>query len=415
MNRLAATILAGGKGTRMDIFCQVRPKPALSFAGKYRFIDFNLSNCIHSQVRDIALLVDYKREQLTDYIQQWQNENTSKSNVKMLAPENDGTYTGTANAMYQNLDYLREIAADRILIMPSDHVYKMDYRKMLAFHEKAKADVTVGVVPVPIEEAHRFGTMTLRDDGYVVEYIEKPDVPRSNMVSMGIYIFNKDILIQRLLEDAAEADSLHDFGYSVIPGMVGNDNVYAYKYEGFWRDVGTIDTYYATSLEMASNNPPFTLGGNWPILTCSSNSPIKDISGDNVRNSIVGAGCVIKGRVENSVLSPGVYVDEQAVVKNSILMSNVSVGLHSVVDSCIADENVNIGNFCYVGFGSDHNGITEHTLLGQNAVISSHTAIARGCKVAPDSNPTESLGRVYIKDYHSESLYEKSKQTRITA
>ena len=127
MNRLAATILAGGKGTRMDIFCQVRPKPALSFAGKYRFIDFNLSNCIHSQVRDIALLVDYKREQLTDYIQQWQNENTSKSNVKMLAPENDGTYTGTANAMYQNLDYLREIAADRILIMNSDHVYKMDY------------------------------------------------------------------------------------------------------------------------------------------------------------------------------------------------------------------------------------------------------------------------------------------------
>ena len=415
MNRLAATILAGGKGTRMDIFCQVRPKPALSFAGKYRFIDFNLSNCIHSQVRDIALLVDYKREQLTDYIQQWQNENTSKSNVKMLAPENDGTYTGTANAMYQNLDYLREIAADRILIMPRDHVYKMDYRKMLAFHEKAKADVTVGVVPVPIEEAHRFGTMTLRDDGYVVEYIEKPDVPRSNMVSMGIYIFNKDILIQRLLEDAAEADSLHDFGYSVIPGMVGNDNVYAYKYEGFWRDVGTIDTYYATSLEMASNNPPFTLGGNWPILTCSSNSPIKDISGDNVRNSIVGAGCVIKGRVENSVLSPGVYVDEQAVVKNSILMSNVSVGLHSVVDSCIADENVNIGNFCYVGFGSDRNGMAECTLVGKNAAISSHTAIARGCKIAPDSNPTESLGKVFINDYRTDRQFEKGNQPRIIA
>ena len=415
MKRLTAAILAGGKGTRMDIFCQVRPKPALPFAGKYRFIDFNLSNCLHSQIRDTALLVDYKRAQLGEYLQQWQNVNAPKSNIKMLEPDHDGTYCGTANAMYQNLDYLRKQSADSVLIMPSDHVYKMDYRKMLAFHEKSKADITVGVVPVPMEEAHRFGTLTLRNDGYVTEYIEKPDAPRSNMVSMGIYIFNKDILIRRLIEDAAQNDSLHDFGYSIIPPMVGNDRVYAYKHDGFWRDVGTIDAYYDTSLEMAGTNPPLNLGGNWPILTTDNDSTAKDLSGSKVRNSIVGAGCVIKGHVENSVLSPGVYVDEQAVVKNSILMANVSVGLHSVVDSCIADEDVNIGKFCYVGFGSDHNGITEHTLLGQNAVISSHTANARGCKVAPDSNPTESLGRVYIKDYHSESLYEKSKQTRITA
>ena len=299
--------------------------------------------------------------------------------------------------------------------MPSDHVYRMDYRKMLAFHEKSKADVTVGVVPVPIEEAHRFGTMTLRGDGYVTEYIEKPDVPHSNMVSMGIYIFNKDVLIQRLMEDAAEADSLHDFGYSIIPGMVGQDKVYAYKHDGFWRDVGTIDAYYTTSLEMAGVDPPFVLGGTWPILTCENDQALKQYSGDNVQNSIIGAGCLIKGRVENSVLSPGVHVDEQAVVKNSILMSNASVGLHSVVDSCIADENVNIGQFCYVGFGSDRNGMTEYTLLGKNAAVSSHTAVSRGCKILPDSNPTESLGKVFIENYHREGRYQKSNQNRITA
>jgi glucose-1-phosphate adenylyltransferase len=166
---------------------------------------------------------------------------------------------------------------------------------------------------------------------------------------------------------------------------------------------------------MAGVDPPFVLGGTWPILTCENDQALKQYSGDNVQNSIIGAGCLIKGRVENSVLSPGVHVDEQAVVKNSILMSNASVGLHSVVDSCIADENVNIGQFCYVGFGSDRNGMTEYTLLGKNAAVSSHTAVSRGCKILPDSNPTESLGKVFIENYHREGRYQKSNQNRITA
>ena len=239
--------------------------------------------------------------------------------------------------------------------MPSDQAYKMDYRKMLAFHEKSKADITVGVVPVPIEEAHRFGTLTVGKDGNVIEYVEKPDVPRSNLVSMGIYIINKDVLIKRLIEDAGEPSSLHDFGYSILPGMVRQDSVYAYKFDGFWRDIGTIAAYYDTSMELTGTKPPFSLAGTWPILTCENTEPVKKFPRGDVENSIIGQGCVIKGRVENSILSPGVLVDEQAVVKNSILMANVSVGLHSVVDSCIADEEVNIGKFCYVGFGSNHN------------------------------------------------------------
>lgn len=409
MERMTAAILAGGKGTRMDIFCQVRPKPVLLFAGKYRFIDFCLSNCIHSQIKDVAVFADYKRDQLVNYVKDWGNENSRKTNIDILSPDRNGFYSGTANAIYQQLDYFQKNAADKVLIMPSDHAYKMDYRKMLAFHEMSKADVTVGVVPVPLEEAHRFGTLTLGKNGYVTEYVEKPDEPRSNLVSMGVYIFNKDVLVKRLIEDAGLAASLHDFGYSIIPGMVGKDRVYAYQFKDFWRDIGTIESYFDTSMELAGNKLPFILDGNWPILTCDNNEPVKKYSGGIIENSIVSPGCVIKGRVENSILSPGVQVDEQAVVKNSILMSNVTVGLHSVVDHCIADEEANIGEFSYVGFGSDRNGMSEHTLVGKGASISSHTAVARGCKIMPFSNPTESLKKVYVNDFRS---YEAG-QTRI--
>ena len=419
MERMLAAILAGGKGTRMDVFCQVRSKPALAFAGKYSFIDFCLSNCVHSQISDIAILVDYQRAHLTKYLERWQNDNSMKNAFDILEPPNNSFYSGSTNAIYQNLEYLRKQPANRVLIMPSDHAYKMDYRKMLAFHDKSKADITVGVVAVPIEEANRFGTLTLGENGYVTEYVEKPDIPRSNVVSMGIYIFNKDVLIKRIIEDAEQSASVHDFGYSIIPGMVGRDRVYGYKYDDFWRDIGTIDAYYDTSMELAGIKPPFSLNGTWPILTCENNEPVKKSANSSIENSIISPGCVIKGRVENSILSPGVQVDEHAVVKNSILMSNVCVGIHSVVDSCIADEEVHVGDFCYVGFGSGHDHMPEHTLLGKGASIVSHTAIARGCKIMPYTNPTESARKVFVNDYHAREKIQlqpqNSSQTRMTA
>ena len=259
----------------MDIFCHVRPKPALSFAGKYKFVDFCLSNCFHSKIDKVVVLLDYQRTPLKNYLTAWQEENLTKMRIDMLEPEKDGIFSGTANAIYQKLPYLQMQTADNVLIMPSDHAYKMDYRKMLAFHEMAKVDVTVGVVPVPITEAQRFGTLTLDEKGYVVEYIEKPDEPRSNLVSMGIYIFNRDILVKRLIEDAVKAASLHDFGYSIIPEMVGKDRVFGYKYDGYWRDIDTIEAYYETSMELAGKNPPFVLGGMWPILTGENSEPVK--------------------------------------------------------------------------------------------------------------------------------------------
>ena len=419
MERMLAAILAGGKGTRMDVFCQVRSKPALPFAGKYSFIDFCLSNCVHSQISDIAILVDYQRAHLTKYLERWQNDNSTKNAFDILEPSGNNFYSGSTNAIYQNLEYLRKQPVSRVLIMPSDHAYKMDYRKMLEFHDNSKADITVGVVPVPIEEAHRFGTLSLGENGYVTEYVEKPDIPKSNLVSMGIYIFNKDVLIQRIIEDAEQIASVHDFGYSIIPGMVGRDRVYGYKYDDFWRDIGTIDAYYDTSMELVGSAPPFSLNGTWPILTCENNEPVKKYPSSVIENSIISPGCVIKGRVENSILSPGVQVDEHAVVKNSILMSNVCVGTRSVVDSCIADEEVHVGEFCYVGFGSNHDHMAEYTLLGKGASITSHTAIARGCKVMPYSNPTESGRKVFVNAYHGSEAVQPQlqnySQTRITA
>ena len=295
MERMLAAILAGGKGTRMDVFCQVRSKPALPFAGKYSFIDFCLSNCVHSQISDIAILVDYQRAHLTKYLERWQNDNSTKNAFDILEPSGNNFYSGSTNAIYQNLDYLRKQPVSRVLIMPSDHAYKMDYRKMLEFHDKSKADITVGVVPVPIEEAHRFGTLTLGENGYVTEYVEKPDIPKSNLVSMGIYIFNKDVLIKRIIEDAEQPASVHDFGYSIIPGMVGRDRVYGYQYDDFWRDIGTIDAYYETSMELAGTKPPFSLNGTWPILTCENKEPVKNRQAVVIENSIISPGCVIKG------------------------------------------------------------------------------------------------------------------------
>lgn len=407
---MMAAILAGGKGTRMDILCQERPKPVLPFAGKFRVIDCSLSNCVHSQINDIAIFVDYQRSYLMNYLKHWQNENSKKSTFDILEPGKNGSYSGTANALYQKLDYLRKHPADKVLVLPSDQAYKMDYRKMLDFHEKSKADVTIAVISVPIEEAHRFGTLTIREDGYVTEYIEKPDMPKSNLVSMGIYIFNKDILIKRLIEDSVEPDSIHGLAYSITPGLIGRDRVYAYKYDGFWRDIGTVDAYYATSMELINTKSPFILNDTWPILNCENSEPVRQFPHGSIENSIIGPGCVIKGRVENSILSPGVWIDEYATVRNSILLPKVFVGYRSVVDSCIADEEVNIGKYCYVGFGSDHKKIEECTLLGKGANISSYTAIARGCKIMPYSNSAAFGRKVFVKDYQSTEIFQSQTQ-----
>jgi len=386
MEQMLALILAGGQGKRMDILSQVRPKPVLPFAGRFRVIDFSLSNCIHSQIRNIGVLIDYQRSHVAKYLMSWYLNNPGLGKFSILEPRS-GSYKGTADAVSQNLDYLKEADADTVLILSGDHVYKMDYRRMLAFHKQMKADVTVGVVPVPIEDAYRFGIATVDDQSRIVDFVEKPRFPRSNLVSMGIYLFNKKVLYDRLIEDATQPDSLHDFGYVIIPKIISADRVFAYKFNGHWRDIGTAKAFYEANMEIISPQARISLDGSWPILTGEKNClpPTELFNTGSVINSLVSPGCVIKGRVENSILSPGVWIDDEAVVRNSVLMSNVSVGYHSVVERCIIDEYVNIGKFCYVGFkGSFIPGEREITVLGKGVVVPSNSTINNKCKVLTD-------------------------------
>ncbi|MFC2035608.1 glucose-1-phosphate adenylyltransferase family protein [Chloroflexota bacterium] len=390
MEQAIAMILAGGNGKRMGILCQDRAKPTLHFAGTFRIIDFSLSNCMHSQIQDVAVLTGHQRINMAKYLNSWYLNNPGFGGFHILEPK-AGFYEGTADAVYKNLDYLMSVNADEVLILAGDHIYNMDYRLMLAFHKQVKADVTIGIIQVPLEKVHRFGVVTVDPMGRVVDFTEKPRYPQSNMVSMGIYVFDKRVLCKRLIEDAACLDSPHDFGYAILPEMVRQDRVFAYEFKGYWRDIGTVTAFYRANMEILNKEAYFSFNKGWPVLTVElGSSSSEDFNTGNVVNSIVSPDCVVKGRVENSVLSPGVIIDNEAVVRNSVLMPYVSVGYHSVVDRCILDEQVNVGKFCYLGFGekpiSDER---DTTILGKGAIVPQYTAIGHNCKVLPDVEPAD--------------------------
>jgi glucose-1-phosphate adenylyltransferase len=388
MEEAVGIILAGGRGKRMDLLCYVRPKPALPFAGKLRVIDFSLSNCLHSQVQSLTVLVDYQRNYMASYLKDWAVANAGSARITVLPPQS-GSYAGTAGAVYGNLDYLKNQTGDKVIILAGDHIYRMDYRQMLTFHDKVKADVTVGVVRVPAEEAHRFGTVVIDDKNRIQEFVEKSLHPLSTLASMGIYIFNKDILAKRLTEDAWLEDSLHDFGYSVLPGMVKRDRVFAYKFNGYWQDIGTVEAYYQANMELLGERPRFSLDSNWPVLSDYDALPVPEEGQDGrIVNSLISPCCVIKGCVENSILSPGVYIEDQAVIKNSIVMANTRVGYRSIVESCILDEDIQVGPFCHIGLGNClFPGDWDITVLGKDVIVPSNTIIGRKCKVLPNVGP----------------------------
>lgn len=408
MKSVLAIILAGGRGKRMDILCRGRAKPALPFAGRFRVIDFSLSNCVNSGIHDIAVLADYERRPMADYLGAGASWGLGqRGNFQVLEPKS-GSYKGTADAIYQNLWYLDKGAAELILVLAADHVYKMDYRKMLASHERVGADVTVGVISVPIEEAHRFGIVTVNAEGRIIEFIEKPRIPASSLASMGIYVFNRGILTERLIEDAAQPSSPHDFGHAVIPKMVKQDKVFAYKFDGYWQDIGTVESYYAANMELTRQMPSFSLNGSWPVFTKENGSLAPEISELTiVKHSLISPGCVIKGEVERSVLSPGVRVEEEAVVRDSAIMANTTIGKHSVVDRCILDEEVNIGKFCYIGFGASLiPGNWDITVLGRGVTVPPYTAICRNCKILTwcGASGPHHQGRSFRHCCHKEKL-----------
>jgi glucose-1-phosphate adenylyltransferase len=304
MKSTTAVILAGGRGKRMDIFCQLRPKPILPFAGKYRVIDFTLSNCLNSGIRSIAALVDHQRLAMSEYLDRWNSTVRArlmgKGGLAILPPET--AYAGTADAVYQNLEYLNRQGSDLVLVLAGDHVYQMDYRKMLAFHEETGADVTLGVFRVPFEDAHRFGTCQVESSKRISGFEEKSENPQSNLASMGIYVFNREYLNRILTKDADNPVSTHDFGYAVLPRIVRQDRVFAFEFSGYWQDIGTVEAYYAANMQFLPGKPVLNSEKTWPLLTGSGDLPFPALAQNaRVINSLISPGCSIKGQVENSV------------------------------------------------------------------------------------------------------------------
>jgi glucose-1-phosphate adenylyltransferase len=276
----------------------------------------------------------------------------------------------------------------------------MDYRKMLAFHARTRADVTVGVVRIPYDQAFRFGTVRLENSIKITDFEEKTPFPSENVASMGIYIFNKDTLRQCLVDDARRSGSSHDFGYSILPELVKQAHVHAYQFSNYWQDIGTKDAYYAANMELIREEPSFTLNSHWHVLTDGEEwPPVKkyDHGPGHVSNSLVGYGCTIKGRVENSVLSPGVYIDENVIVRDSILMSGVTIGAHGIVDHCILDEHVQVGPYCFLGFGpSTGSEELDITVIGKGSLIPAHTAIGKNCEILPNVKPSDFTDTIIV-------------------
>jgi glucose-1-phosphate adenylyltransferase len=390
MHRLQAVILAGGTGERLSILSQERAKPAVPFAGKYRIIDFTLSNCVNSGVHNIIVLTQYQPVSLTEHIgigAAWGLVPPDR-NVRLLQPylareQGRDWYKGTADAVYQNLDRIEDDSVQEVLILSGDHVYKMDYSALLEFHREKEADVTLAVTRMPQEELHRFGTVVIDDNSQVTHFQEKVKNAESNLVSMGVYIFNINILREWL-----EVRTGHDFGRNILPRMVRKSKIFTYAFDGYWRDIGTVESYWQANMEIMATSQSFLSDIDWPIYTTESEAPPTKV-GDNatVSNCLISSGCRIDGHIERSIISPGVHVAEGALVKDSIVMNDTQIGPNSFVDRCILDKEIVVESEACIGFGDDYqiNRIsptvlnTGLTIVGKRAVIPSGQKIGRNC------------------------------------
>lgn len=402
-NKTVAMILAGGAGTRLTVLSEERAKPAVPFAGKFRIIDFTISNCVNSDIFTVGVLTQYRPHSLNDHIgigKPWDLDR-SHGGVRLLHPYQGRNgrqwYEGTADAIYQNLNFIQENRADTVLILSGDHIYKMDYRPMIDYHLAQGADLTIGVMPVPLEETDRFGIMQVDNDMRIVQFYEKPKArDKGNLASMGIYVFSAHILEKRLSEGTAE-NPRTDFGSHVIPAMINSgDRVFAYKFDGYWVDVGTIDSYWSTNLALVQPNPALDLyTDHWPIHTRSEERPAAKIGPQaKISGSLISNGCIIRGLVINSVLSPGVYVSPGAVIRDSIIMNDTWVGPGALVDKVITDKQVIIGAGAVVGQG-DEKVVNEQmpdklsfgiTVVGKNAHIPDGAQIGRNVLIKSNSD-----------------------------
>ncbi|MFI3251501.1 MAG: glucose-1-phosphate adenylyltransferase subunit GlgD [bacterium] len=388
-----ALILAGGRGSRLDILSERRSKPAVPFAGKFRIIDFVLSNCCNSGIYQIGILTQYLPLSLNEHIgvgKPWDLDRRDSS-ISLLQPHNNW-YEGTADAVKKNIEFIKRNNPKRVLILSGDHIYKMDYSKLIKEHENRNADVTIAAKIVDLSEANRFGILESDDNNKIYNFIEKPEHPTSNKASMGIYLFNTEVLLEAL--NSYNISDL-DFGNHIIPDLIKNKNVYSYDFNDYWKDVGTYDSYLECNLELANASNSLDLyHPSWKIYTKSEDlAPVKFGDKATVNGSLISNGSVIDGTLENCVLSPGVVVNSGCLLKNCVILNNVIIGKNCVIENTVIDKDVNIGDNCIIGFGTNlipneeipgvlSSGIN---IIGKNAKIPSSTTIMRNCRICSSS------------------------------
>jgi glucose-1-phosphate adenylyltransferase len=396
--RTLAMILAGGAGSRLSVLTQKRTKPAVPFAGKYRIIDFTLSNCSNSGIYTVGICTQYRPRSLNDHIQSgwpWDLDRVS-GGVTLLqpyvGPRESDWYHGTADAVYQNMNYVRRHRPDVVLILAGDHVYKMDYDVLTSFHLEHQADLTIATIRVSPEEARRFGMLETADDYRVIGFDEKPAQPKGSLGSMGIYAFNPDVLDEILTADHTCAGSGHDFGGDIIPQMVETHRVYAFPYRGYWVDVGTIKAYWQAHMDLLIDEPRLDLlDREWVIHTRSEERPPVSIrDGAVIRRSLITDGCLIEGIVEDSILSPGVVVRQGAKVRRSVVMTDAVIGENGVVECAILDKRVQVGVGARIGCADapSIDGMTGPnggiTVVGKNTKLPAGVCVGQGCTIAAD-------------------------------
>ncbi|NDJ35154.1 MAG: glucose-1-phosphate adenylyltransferase [Chloroflexi bacterium] len=396
--KVRSIIMAGGKGTRLKVLTRKRAKPAVPFAGKYRIIDFPLSNCVNSGIFDVLVLTQYRPHSLNDHIgkgRPWDLDRSFTGGVQLLQPFTGRAasdwYAGTADAVYQNLNFIRKDNPDLILILSGDHVYQMDYSRLVNYLTEKGADAVVCTIRVTLEEAKRFGIMDTNRENRVLNFVEKPQDPPGTLASMGVYLFRLDVLDTMLRQDAHRQTSSHDFGKDIIPRMIEDDmNVYAYPFNGYWVDVGTVRSYWETHMDLVAHPPALDLNDrSWVIHTRSEERPpVRIEEGARVVDSLITDGSVIAGGavVEKSILSPGVYVGPNAVVRESVILTDSYIEAGAQVERAVIDKNVVVGHNARVG---DLSGDPTITMIGKNTHLPTGIVVETGAEVGSDLRPED--------------------------
>lgn len=402
--KIRSLILAGGEGTRLGVLTAKRTKPAVPFAGKYRIIDFPLSNCVNSRLFDVMLVAQYRPHSLIEHIGAggpWDLNRDFTGGVRILTPyraRSSNWFVGTADAVQQNFTFIKRGKVDAILILSGDHIYSMDYNPLIEFHQQTQAEVTVAVINVPIEEASRFGIVGIDETNRITSFVEKPANPPSTLANMGIYLFNLETLNEALWEDRLRQDSQHDFGKNILPSLVEEGKkVYAFPYQGYWMDVGTSQSYWLAHMDLLCHPPAFDLyRPDWIIHTRTEERPPALVQQSAVvEDSLICHGCLIEkgASVIRSVLSPGVIVHAGTVIKESIVFTDAEIGEKTTITRAVLDKRVKIGQNCTIGEQSEDS--LEIAMVGRNSIVPPETFIHAGGMIGTD---------VVLSDYSGKEI-----------